>query len=246
VIRIALLRGSDEAMVLYVDMNFFEDYKRGDGRFSHKLRFEELSGEPCLVLNYTQLSKALIEELSPKALILSGFGRSFEDYDVRSFYELNDILHETEIPTLAICGSHQLLGFLFSLNIRAIERLHDQPMRKLRPGEPDPSPTAYHPGYFKEEGFYPVTIVKDDPLFDGLSNPFWVRESHYCEVKELPPDFELLASTPECRIQAMRHCSKCLYGVQFHPEAYVEPYMDGKLILENFFKLARTKRFSSG
>lgn len=231
-------------VLIYIDLNTFDEYRRGDGRFQHKLRFEELSGEPCMVLNYTQITPELISELAPKALILSGFGRSFQDYDLRSFYPLNDLLHQTTIPTLAICGSHQLIGFFFNLDIRKVECLEDQPMRKLRPGEPDPSPTAYHPGYYKEEGFYPITIVKDDPLFEGLSNPFWARESHYCEVKQLPPNFELLASTPECRIQAMRHCNKPLYGTQFHPEAYVDAYPDGKRILENFFKLAGTRRFS--
>ncbi|MCX7887951.1 MAG: hypothetical protein N3B01_11955, partial [Verrucomicrobiae bacterium] len=40
-------------------------------------------------------------------------------------------------------------------------------MRKLRPGEKDPRP-SYHPGQFKEWGFYPVRIIKPDPLFDGL------------------------------------------------------------------------------
>ncbi len=65
-----------------------------------------------------------------------------------------------------------------------------------------------------------------------------VLEWHYCEVKKLPPEFVLLASNENCRIQAMRHASRPLYGVQFHPESYVETYPHGRTILRNFFRLA--------
>ena len=61
-----------------------------------------------------------------------------------------------------------------------------------------------------------------------------MRCSHYCEVKKLPKGFELLASSDHCRIEAMRHKHKPLYGTQFHPEAYDEPFLHGKRLLENF------------
>ena len=225
-------------MIIYVIVAESGDYKKGNGNFQHKVRFEELSGEPCLVIHHTQISLDLVESMQPKAVLLSGFGRSFQEFDLSTFYPLNDVLHQTDIPTIALCGSHQLIGCLFSVDIRKVDRLEDQPMRRLRPGEPDGSPTGYHPGYFKENGFYPVTIVRDDPLFEGLSNPFIVREAHYCEIKALSPEFELLASTEACRIQAMKHRKRILYGTQFHPETYIEAYPDGKTVLSNFFRIA--------
>lgn len=36
------------------------------------------------------------------------------------------------------------------------------------------------------------------------------------EVKSVPSQFELLASTKGCRVAVMKH--KTIYGVQFHPE----------------------------
>jgi GMP synthase (glutamine-hydrolysing) len=225
-------------MIIYGIVATSEDYEKGDGRFQHKVRFEQLSGEPCLVMRHEHLSLDLVDQLQPKALLLSGFGRVFQEFDLSSFYPLNDLLHQTNIPTIGLCGSHQLIAALFSKDIREVDRLEDQPMRHLRPGEPDLSPTGYHPGYFKENGFYPVTLVKDDPLFEGLNNPFIVRESHYCEVKSLPTQFELLASTEACRIQTMKHRERMLYGTQFHPESYIEAYPDGKSILSNFFRIA--------
>ena len=225
-------------MIIYGIIATPEDYEKSDGRFQHKVRFEQLSKEPCLVMRHAQLSLDRVEELQPKALLLSGFGKAFQEFDRSSFYPLSDVLHQTDLPTLALCGSHQLIAALFSEDIREVDRLEDQPMRRLRPGEPDVSPTGYHPGYFKENGFYPVTVVRDDPLFEGLNDPFIVRESHYCEVKSLPPEFELLASTEACRIQAMKHRGRILYGTQFHPESYIEEYADGKTILRNFFRIA--------
>jgi GMP synthase (glutamine-hydrolysing) len=53
-------------------------------------------------------------------------------------------------------------------------------------------------------------------------------------VKELPADFELTASNQTCRIQAMRHTSRPLFSVQFHPELFDREHPEGKRILENF------------
>lgn len=225
-------------MIIYVIITpTLEQYDQSGGGFEVKRRLEKLSGEPCLVLHYSQITPALTEELRPKALFLGGFGASFGEFEVSSFYSLEEVIKTKNIPTLAICGSHQLLAFMYNLDFRSITQLQDEPMRPLRPGEPDVR-GDYHPGYFKEFGFYPVYIVQNDPIFDGLPNPFVVYESHYCEVKKLPPDFVLLASTNECRIQAMRHKSRIIYGTQFHPEWYNDAYPHGKIILKNFLKIA--------
>ena len=224
-------------MIIYVVVAPSEEiYDQNSGCFDMKRRFEKLSGEPCLVLHDLQMTRALVDKLQPKAIILSGFGFSFEEFNVRSFYPLEEIVKTIDVPIMAICGSHQLLGCMYNLDLQSITQLRDEPMRKLHPNEPDLA--DYHPGYFKEYGFYPVHIVKEDPILEGLPNPFIVREAHYCEVKTLPQNFELLASTDECRVQAMKHKSRMIYGTQFHPEAYTETYQHGKGILENFFRMS--------
>jgi GMP synthase (glutamine-hydrolysing) len=63
-------------------------------------------------------------------------------------------------------------------------------------------------------------------------------EAHYCEVRELPPGFTLLATNDNCRVQAMRHPERPLYGTQFHPEGYTDYYADGQQLLRNFFALS--------
>jgi GMP synthase-like glutamine amidotransferase len=228
---------------LVVYIGFAQPDERIDmaGRYARNVqRFEELSGALCVVIPYDRVSRDLMQRLAPDAVIMSGFGRSFQQYDVKSFLGVADWVQSTEVPTLAICGSHQLLGFIFTTDLRSVERLEDQPMRRLRPGEPVADPN-YHPEFFMERGFYCVQINEAgcaDPLFAGLGREAYFCESHYCEVKQLPSGFELLASTPECRIQAMRHRNRPLYGVQFHPEEYTEKFPAGKKLLENFFSLA--------
>ena len=91
----------------------------------------------------------------------------------------------------------------------------------------------------KEWGIKKIRILKPDPLFKGFKDEIAVPEYHYWEIKELPKEFEILASTDECRIQTIRNRWHLIYGTQFHPEAYDEIYPDGKIILKNFFKIAR-------
>jgi GMP synthase (glutamine-hydrolysing) len=201
----------------------------------HARRFEEASGDqPCLVVPFYHVTPDLMDRLRPKAVVLSGFARSFQNYDIQSFYPIADYVEQAvQTPLLALCGSHQLLGFLFTGALRTAERLYDQPIRRRLPGEPITNP-EYHPDYFMEKGFYELTLHTHDPLFSGCADPPVVFESHYCEVKTLPPGFRLLASTPECPIQAMRHEARPLVCLQFHPEEYSDTFPDGKRILENF------------
>ncbi len=204
----------------------------------HARRFEQAAGgRVCLTVPFQHFTPALLRRLQPDAIILSGFARSFQDYEVRDFYPVADCIEQAEeIPILALCGSHQLLGFLFNGALRSSPRLYDEPIRARRPGEPILNPD-YHPEHYMERGFFELTLHEEDPLFEGCRRPPIVYESHYCEIKTLPEGFRLLASTPECRIQTMRHETRPLIGLQFHPEDYSERFPDGRRILENFLRL---------
>lgn len=221
-------------MILLIRVALLEKYDGGNNCFDLKRRFEALSGEPCLLLNHTQVTTGLLGTLKPRAVVMSGFGTSFAEFDLGTFRPLDDLVKRSDIPILALCGSHQLLAHLYNYDIDQVKALPDEPMRRLRPGEPD----LGSDGYFREQGFYPVRILKDDPLFRGIPNPVMVRQAHYCEVKTLPEGFELLASTDACKVQAMRHRTRPVYGTQFHPEAYVDRYPDGRAIMRNFFSIA--------
>jgi len=227
-------------MIIWVRVETLPKYDASDGDFKIKRRLEQLSGQPCLVLHMSQATPQTVRQLHPKALLLSGCGTWFRDFDVREFYPLEDLVKEcADVPTIGFCGSHQLLGFMFNHGFRNLERVMDEPMRPLREGEPQIGfVTPDMKGLFTEQGFYPLRIVRPDPLFDGLPDPYIVRESHACEIKTLPPGFDLIATNDNCRVQAMKHRERVLYGTQFHPEAWQEEYPHGREILLNFFRIA--------
>ena len=210
----------------------------------NKARLEQSSGERCLIVPYQELDLRLVENLRPRAIVMSGFGGPFQTMKVGWFRGIDEVLHQARLPILCICGSHQLLGFSFNRDLRRVKRLVDEPMRRIRPTEDFPrraqgdSKHDLSP-YFLTDGFFPITRIKPDPLFKGLPRRMMLRCAHYCEVKKLPPGFELLASSGHCRIAAMRHRDRPLYGTQFHPEAYERPFFHGRTVLENFARIVR-------
>ena len=60
--------------------------------------------------------------------------------------------------------------------------------------------------------------------------------SHFDEAKELPKGFGRLARSSTCEIEAMRHESRPIFGVQFHPEVWHTEH--GEKILGNFLEIS--------
>ena len=82
-----------------------------------------------------------------------------------------------------------------------------------------------------------------DGLFEGLPSPLEVMRYHslIVEASSLPDELEVLATSREEHgegeeIQAMRHRSHPVWGVQFHPESIMT--QEGKGLLRNFLSLA--------
>lgn len=80
----------------------------------------------------------------------------------------------------------------------------------------------------------PVRIIKPDYLFEGLPEEIPVGRYHSWVVRheELPASLEILALDPQGHIQALRHKTYDVRGVQFHPESVLTP--QGKTIIANF------------
>ena len=77
-------------------------------------------------------------------------------------------------------------------------------------------------------------------IFEGVPKESTVWESHHDEVSIVPKDFDVLASSEKCRVQAMKHRSRALFGLQFHPEVEHSEY--GATIFRNFVKLCETQK----
>lgn len=192
-------------------------------------RVAELSGLRCLLLHFSELEGKDLQRPQVKAILITGRSRGMGEAQDKKFYGL---IRETRIPMIGFCGGMQLVSKAFGAKVTS--------MRKLRPDEKDPNP-KYNPGLFKEWGFLPVKVVQRDPLFEGLPEELIVREAHAFHVPQPPPDFDLLASTEECKTQTIKHRQRVLYGTQFHPESYDDKHPHGRIILENFFRIAGVK-----
>jgi len=141
------------------------------------------------------------------ALVLSGGAPRIGLQD--KLGNCDEYLAYADVPILGICAGHQYMARFFG-------------------GETKP---AKVPEFGKVE----IEVLEENVLFKGLPKKFIVWESHNDEVAKLPENFILLASSANCKVQAMKHKDKPLYGLQFHPE--VEHTQYGKEIFMNFLGL---------
>lgn len=227
----------DAIMILIISMRNRHDYDQRDGSTGLKRRMEQLTAKPVLTMHYADATPVSVNAVNPQAIIITGSPDPWPTIRAADLYGINDLLHTTTIPLLAICQGHQLIGHCFNRDLRKIHRLPDEPMRKCRPGEPDTGAIKGHPGYYYADAFVEVVLLRADPVFAGLDRRVRVRESHRCEIKKLPRGFIHLAKSAECTYEMIRHGTRQLYSMQFHAERWEKPYMDGRTILVNFFRL---------
>ena len=118
------------------------------------------------------------------------------------------------IPLLGVCLGHQAIGEAFGGTVvRAARVMHGKMSR----------------------------IVHDGTgLFSGIPSPLEVMRYHslIVEGKTLPACLTMLATSldDDTELQAVRHVSHPVWGVQFHPESVLTQH--GKRLLQNFLTLA--------
>jgi GMP synthase-like glutamine amidotransferase len=223
-------------MICFVDIEHDKVLEDPEKRQVHlarradmQLRLEETSGQACLLQRYTCVSRERLLDWGVQAVVISGNGTDWFEYNDGILDEMQRIILAAEWPILGFCGGLQLIATAHGTEIG--------PMRRLRDGESDPH-SGYQSGYFKEWGFMPVLVSASDPLFKGLGKAPVFFQAHYWEVKQVPDCFHPLASTPECPVQTIKHDEKLVYGTQFHPELYDGQHTDGRDLLVNFFQIA--------
>jgi anthranilate synthase component 2 len=123
------------------------------------------------------------------------------------------------LPILGVCLGHQAIGQAFGGDVvRAKTLMH---------GKTSP---IRHNG----EG-----------VFKGLANPFIATRYHSLAVSRstLPNVLEVTAWTDDGEIMGLRHMSRPIHGVQFHPESIATE--SGHDLLANFLDLAGVKRLAN-
>jgi GMP synthase-like glutamine amidotransferase len=184
---------------------------------------------------------------APEAIVLSGTLRDFDYYQQSILDDFGHFIRETQIPVLAICGGHQLVGLSFGARVVTLDKLEQHEQRLERPHE-------------YQYRFVRIT-EPEDPIFKNIncSDPespariLRVWQNHGLQLDRIPEGFELLATSYLCRNQMMvkRSDGQLIYTVQFHLEKSFEDWnksrtrwehpndsRDGRILFENFLTIA--------
>jgi GMP synthase (glutamine-hydrolysing) len=156
----------------------------------------------CQVVRH-DLPAERIAALRPRGLIFSGGPSSVYDPGAP---KCDPGLLDLNVPVLGICYGLQLVCQLLGADVK-------------------PAPC-------REFGRAQCRILDNTGLFAGLPDETIVWMSHGDQVQAVSGDFVPLAATATCPVAAVRHRSRPVFGLQFHPEVSHTPY--GSRILRNF------------
>jgi GMP synthase (glutamine-hydrolysing) len=146
-----------------------------------------------------------LDAIRADGLLLSG-GSPRVGLDEEAMGLCGEYIDKSGIPVMGICAGHQFMAMHLG-------------------GKAAPSAVP-------EFGKTLVTVLDEDDLFKGLPEAFIAWESHNDEVVQVPEGFTVLAESESCKVQAMKHGTRPLYGLQFHPE--VEHTDNGYEIIQAF------------
>lgn len=208
------------------------------------------------ITHVSEISEAT-DEFRPDAIVLSGTLRDFDYYKPEILDTFKSFITTTQLPVLAICGGHQLVGLSFGARVVTLDQQAQEQRRTDR---------------LTEYQYRFVRIVEpEDPIFAGIDNPEsrrWhdytregcilrVWQNHGLQLDSVPEGFTLLATSYLCRNQMMaKRCDgQLIYSVQFHLEKSFEDWhknptrwehpnesRDGRILFENFLRLALQNR----
>src|SRR3984885_11433763 len=170
-----------------------------------------ITGVAPIVVRNDEMTWEQIERLDFDSVIVSpGPGRPANP---RDFGGSAQAIAEAKVPVLGVCLGHQGIAHHFGGSVvRAAEPVHGR------------SAEIIHDG---------------DELFAGIPEHFSAIRYHSLVVGEpLPGELKKIAWTSDGVVMALRHRTRPIWGVQFHPESICTQY--GTTILRNFLVAGQT------
>jgi GMP synthase (glutamine-hydrolysing) len=172
----------------------------------------EENGAEVVPLESERSSAAVFD--GSDGVVLSGSPAMLTDpKTLPKFHPEVEAVLDSEAPIMGVCFGHQLLASAFGAEVVKDSRHVLEMVR--------------------------TTVLKGDALFEGLPRSLMLMESRYEVVKSLPDGFSLLARSSTSRIAAMKHPTRLLYGVQFHPERFTKEHPEGDRVVGNFVRMLR-------
>jgi len=142
-------------------------------------------------------------------IILSGSDLKYSEKMCTCKININLIsLLEFNIPILGICFGFQTIGISYGGKISTLK---------------------------KKRQFKQLININNNELFLGLSKTSKFQQYHHDYLSDCPPSFNIIAYNDI--IQGIKHNSKPIYGVQFHPELSGK---SGEIVLFNFVNICHS------
>lgn len=168
--------------------------------------FAEL-GEEVVVYRNDEITLEKISELKPERIVISPGPCTPNEAGV-SLSVIDQF--SGDIPVLGVCLGHQSIGQAFGGKVvHAKQLMH---------------------------GKTSLIFHNNQGVFHNLPNPFVATRYHSLVVERatLPDCLEVTAWTEDGEIMGLRHKTRAIEGVQFHPESILSEH--GHDMLENFLK----------
>lgn len=164
------------------------------------------------VWRYSEVNdQPLAEDI--EAIILSGSNRHLSEAKHLAEYRSEiAFVRKVNVPVLGICFGHQLVGVAFGSKLYSVS------------------------DYIKD--FQEVRILQPNEIFSSWKegDTVLVCQYHKDNLSELPESFVRLAESQFCKIEAMKHQTRPIYGIQAHIERATNANPDGFSVLENFIE----------
>ena len=119
-----------------------------------------------------------------------------------------ELIRSANIPIVGICFGHELIAHAYGASL---------------------TPMSRHVGMTE------IKVTSPHPMF-LTREVFSVYENHQYGVTELTEELEILA-TSEHAIAVLKHKTKPIYGLQFHPEHHTEKQFGDEIFLKLFADL---------
>ena len=174
----------------------------------------------CTVIQFGDLEANYQVGKDIDAVIISGSKARIVNPSHRDvFKETVSLIKHIGLPMFSVCYGHQLLCWSLGATVASFA----EPVK---------------------DKFEKVRIIEVDEIFAGFEKyqTIPLAQWHYDYVLKdslNQADLVLLADSPSCEVEAVKHKHKPFYGVQFHPERINikdESRLEGYKVIENFYK----------